>query len=92
MAQSLDEIRRTLDEHTWRNTATELRPRQVHLSQQEKDRQFCVSAFSNKIAQYHAGDLFDIETCVMDLAEHAKNWIPNLAPLIGQLVSNLADL
>ena len=92
MAQSLKEMRRTLDKHTRRNTASELRARQVHLSQQEKDRRFRVSVFLNKIAQYHTGDLFDIETCVMDLAEHAKHLIQNLAPLIGQPVSNLAEL
>ena len=36
--QSLVEIRRTLDEHTRRNTAIELRARQVYLGQREKDR------------------------------------------------------
>ena len=34
----LEKIERTLDEHTRRNTALELRARQVYLDQQEKDR------------------------------------------------------
>ena len=50
-----------------------------------------MSSFSNKIAQYHAGDLFDIETYILDLAEHARHLIPNLAPLVRQPISNLAD-
>ena len=50
-----------------------------------------MSSFSNKIAQYHAGDLFDIETYILDLAEHATHLIPNLGPLVGQPISNLAD-
>ena len=79
MAKSLDNMCKTLDEHTRRNTANELTARQEHLSQQEKDRRFCVTVFSNKIAQYHAGDLFDIKMCFMDLAEHAKVLVPNLA-------------
>ena len=36
--QSLVDIRRTLDEHIRRNTAIELRARQVYLGQREKDR------------------------------------------------------
>ena len=80
--QSLVDIRRTLDKHTRRNTAIELRARQVYLGQWEKDRRFRVSLFSNKIAQYHAGDLFDIETYILDLAEHARHLIPNLVPLV----------
>ena len=36
--QSLVDIRRTLDKHTRRNTAIELRARQVYLGQWEKDR------------------------------------------------------
>ena len=42
-------------------------------------------------AQYDAGDLFDIETYILDLAEHAIHLIPNLAPLVRQPISNLAD-
>ena len=41
--------------------------------------------------QYHAGDLFDIETFVLDLAQHARHLIPSLAPLVGQPILNAAD-
>ena len=92
VTQPLEDMQKTLDEHTQRHTANELNARQVHLSQREKDRWFCVAAFSNKTAQYHAGDLFDIKTCVMDLAEHAKCLAPNLALIFGQPVSNTAEV
>ena len=89
--KSLVDIRRTLDEHTRRNTAIELRAWQNYLAQREKDRRIRVNSFSNKIAQYHAVDLFDIETFILDLAEHARHLIPNLVPLVRQPISNLAD-
>ena len=47
--------------------------------------------FKTKAYQYHAGDLFDIETHIMDLAEHARHLIPNLVPLVGQPILNSAD-
>ena len=89
--QKLEKIERTLDEHTKRNTASELHARQVYLEQQEKNRQVRVGKFSQKPHQYHAGDLFDIETLILDLAEHARHLIPNLAPLVGQPILNSAD-
>ena len=89
--KSLVDIRRTLDEHTRQNTAIELRARQNYLAQWEKDRRIRVNSFSNKIAQYHAGDLFDKETFILDRAEHARHLIPNLAPLVGQPLSNSAN-
>ena len=89
--QSLVNIQRTLDEHTRRNTAIELRARQVYLDQWEKDRQNRVAKLSLKPAQYHAGDLFDIETLILDLAEHARHLIPNLAPLVRQPLLNSTD-
>ena len=69
----LGKIERTLDEHTKRNTAIELRARQVYIDQREKDRQVRLSKFKNKVYQYHAGDLFDIETHILDLAEHPRH-------------------
>ena len=89
--QKLEKIERTLDEHTRRNTASELRARQVYLEQREKDRRIRVAKFSQKPHQYHAGDLFDIETLILDLAEHARHLIPNLAPLVGQPILNSAN-
>ena len=50
-----------------------------------------MTKFSHKPAQYHAGDLFDIETLLLDLAEHARHLIPNLAPLVGQPLLNATD-
>ena len=66
--QKLERIERILDEHTKGNTAAELRARQAYLEQQKKNRQVRVSKFAQKPHQYHAGDLFDIETVILDLA------------------------
>ena len=51
----------------------------AHQSQQTKDRTFRVQAFSNKGAQFHAADLFDVQTCTLDLAKTAKGLAPYLA-------------
>ena len=56
---------------------------QTYLEQREKNRQVRVSKFTQKPHQYHAGDLFDIETLILDLAEHPRHLIPNLAPTTG---------
>ena len=80
-----------MEEHTKRNTAVELRARQTYIEQQEKNRQVRVSKFRQKPQQYHAGDLFHIETHILDLTEHARNLIPNLVPLVGQPILNSAD-
>ena len=66
VSQPMADMQQRLDEHTQRHTANELNSRQVHLNQREKDRRFRVAAFSNKAAQYHAGDLFNIESCAME--------------------------
>ena len=87
----LDRLERILDEHTKRNTAAELRARQAYLEQREKHRQVRVSKFTQKPHQYHAGDLFDIEPLILDLAEHARHLIPSLAPLVGQPILNATD-
>ena len=47
--------------------------------------------FKVKSYQYHCGDLFDIETHMLDLAEHARHLVPNLAPLVGQPLLNATD-
>ena len=74
-----------------RNTAAELRARQSYLEQQERQRQVRVSKFIQKPHQFHTGDLFDIETLILDLAQHARHLIPSLAPLVGQPILNAAD-
>ena len=87
----LGKVERMLVEHTKRNTATELRARQVYIDQREKDRRTRLSKFKIKSYQYHCGDLFDIETHILDLAEHARHLVPNLAPLVGQPLLNATD-
>ena len=87
----LDKVERILVEHTKRNTATELRARQNYIEQREKDRQTRVSKFKLKPYQYHCGDLFDIEMHLLDLAEHARHLVPNLAPLVSQPLLNATD-
>ena len=76
-----------LDEHTKRHSVNELNSRQFQLTQREKDRQFCVAQFSNKAAQYNAGDLYDIQSVTLNIAEHAKVLAPNLALNFGQPLS-----
>ena len=78
VSQPMSNMQRRLDVNTQRHTAQELCSRQNYLNQCKKDRRFCVAAFSNKATQYHAGDLFDIETCAMDISEHAKVLVPSL--------------
>ena len=87
----LEKVKRMLVEHTKRNTASELCARQVYIDQREKDRRTRICKFKLKPNQYHCGDLFDIETPLLDLAEHARHLVPNLAPLIGQPLLNATD-
>ena len=48
---------------------------------------------SKKAAQYHASDLYDIESCVMDLSEHTKVLAPILALNVGQpLPANASEV
>ena len=63
---------------TSRNANPEPSSRQALLNQQFKDRRFRVQAFSNKAAQFHAADLFDIETCAMEVSESVKGLAPSL--------------
>ena len=70
-------MQRRLDTHTHRQLAQELSSRQTRLIQHEKDRKFHVQAFSNRAAQFHAGDLFHIETCAMDISQYAKVLAPH---------------
>ena len=87
----LDRLERILDEQTKRNTAAELRARQAYLEQQERQRLIRISKFTQKPHQFHAGDLFDIKTFILDLAQHARHLIPSLAPLVGQPILNATD-
>ena len=87
----MDKVERILVEHTKRNTASELRAQQIYVEQREKDRQSRINKFKLKPYQYHCGDLFDIETHILDLTEHARHLVPNLAPLVGQPLLNVTD-
>ena len=76
-------MRRTLDEHSKHNAMVEVNTRQSTLYQREKDSQFRVNAFANKVAQYHAGDLFDIQMKCLDISEHARLIAPSLVLNFG---------
>ena len=49
-----------------------------------------MAAFSNKAAQYHAGDLFDIESVTLDITEHTNVLEPNLALNFSTPLSNVS--
>ena len=51
---------------------------------------FRVHAFSNKAAQFHAADLFDIESCSLDLSQSVKGLTPYLALQVCQTPSTTA--
>merc|ERR1712112_543136 len=78
-------IERILEEHSQRNTASEIRARQIYIEQRERDR-------ITRICKFHCADLFDIETHILDLADHVRHLVPNLAPLVGQPLLNVTDL
>ena len=51
--QPLTNMQRRLDEHSNRHTVIKLNARQYQVSQRERDRKFCVNAFSNKTHRFH---------------------------------------
>merc|ERR1712082_238071 len=85
-------IERILEEHTQRNTASEIRARQIYIEQRERDRVSRVAKFQQAACKFHCADLFDIETHILDLADHVRHLVPNLAPLVGQPLLNVTDL
>ena len=68
----------------------ELSSKSAHQSQRLKDKTFRVHAFSNKAAQFHAADVFDIETCSLDLSQSVKGLTPYLALQVCQTPSTTA--
>ena len=84
VSQPLSGIQRRLVALAHRNAVPEPSSRQALLNQRQKDRRFRVAAFSNKAAQYHAADLFDIETCAMDVSESVKGLAPSLVLQVCQ--------
>ena len=85
-------IERILEEHSQRNTASEIRARQNYIEQRERDRITRIARFQQQACKFHCADLFDIETHILDLAEHVRHLVPNLAPLVGQPLLNVTDL
>merc|ERR1712215_339473 len=55
-----------------------LSSRPAHSTQRHKDRLFRVQSFSNKAAQFHAADLFDVQTSTLDLAKTVEGLAPYL--------------
>ena len=72
-------MQRNLDVTTSGVANLGLSSRTVHQAQQTKDRLFQVQSFSNKAAQFHAPDLFNVQLCMLDLAETAKGLASYLA-------------
>ena len=70
--RSLAAMQRNLDVTTSGVANLGLSSRSAHLNQRTKDRLFRVQSFSNKAAQFHAADLFDVQTYTLDLAETTK--------------------
>ena len=67
--RSLSAMQRNLDDATSGVASLGLSPRPAHSSQRVKDRLFRVESFSNKAAQFHSRDLYDIQMSSLDLAK-----------------------
>merc|ERR1712082_156938 len=63
-------IERILEEHTQWNTASEIRARQNYIEQRERDRVSRIAKFAHATTKFHCADLFDMETHILDLADH----------------------
>merc|ERR1712240_488361 len=83
---------RILEEHTQQNTASEIRARQIYIEQRERDRVSRIAKFPQAVAKFHCADLFDMATQILDLADHVRHLVPNLAPLVGQPLLNVTDM
>merc|ERR1712121_65983 len=66
--------------------------RQIYIEQRERDRVSRIAKFQQAACKFHCADLFDIETHILDLADHVRHLVPNLAPLVGQPLLNVTDL
>ena len=76
--RSLSAMQRNLDVATSGVASLGLSPRPAHSSQRVKDRLFRVESFSNKAAQFHAADLYDVQTSTLDLAKTVEGLAPYL--------------
>merc|ERR1712121_583918 len=66
--------------------------RQIYIEQRERDRVSRIAKFRHATTKFHCADLFDMETHILDLADHVRHLVPNLAPLVGQPLLNVTDL
>merc|ERR1712041_16329 len=89
-SSQLSAMQRNLDVTTSGVANLELSSKLAHQSQRLKDKTFRVHAFSNKAAQFHAADLFDIESCSLDLSQSVKGLTPYLAFQVCQTPSTTA--
>ena len=71
-SQPMAKIQRTLSEHSKHNSIAKINTHQFKLNQRDKDKQFWVNTFANKMVQYHIGDLFDVQMKCQDIAKHAR--------------------
>merc|ERR1711954_554678 len=62
------------------------------IEQRERDRASRIAKFPQANTKFHCADLFDLETQILDLADHVRHLVPNLAPLVGQPLLNVTDL
>ena len=76
--RSLAAMQRNLDVTTSGVANLGLSSRSAHLNQRTKDRLFRVQSFSNKAAQFHAADLFDVQSYTLDLAKTVEGLAPYL--------------
>ena len=83
-------MQRNLDVTTSGVANLELSSKSAHQSQRLKDKTFRVHAFSNKAPQFHAADLFDIESCALDLSQCVKGLTPYLVLQVCQTPSATA--
>ena len=76
--RSLPAMQRNLDVATSGVASLGLSSRLAPSSQRVKDRLFRVQSFSNRNAQFHAADLFDIQTSTLELAKIVEGLAPYL--------------
>ena len=77
--RSLAAMQQNLDVTTSGVANLGLSSRMAYHNQWTKDRLFRVQSFSNKAAQFHAADLFDVQSYTLDLAKTVKGLAPYLA-------------
>ena len=82
--RSLPAMQRNLDVATTGVASLGLSSRLAPSSQRVKDHLFRVQSFSNKAAKFHAADLFDVQTSVLDSAKTVEGLAPYLTLTVCQ--------